>query len=464
MAHDYLATLRERVLIYDGATGTSVQARNLTADDFGGRELEGCNEMLVLSRPDVVTDIHRSFFEAGADVVETDTFGGSRTKLDEYGLGARTHEINRRAAELARAAADREAAKRGRPCFVAGSIGPTGFLPSTTDPTLSNVTFEQLVEIFDEQGSALVEGGADVLLVETGQDILEVRAAIAGIRRAFARGVRRVPIQAQISLDTSGRMLLGTDVAAAIVILEHAGADAIGLNCSTGPDYMRVPIRTMAELASVPLTVIPNAGIPINVTLLFDSAQHLAAAEAWMEGTERRIADGLPPDVPSVASLFMSRWDVKANPAVPAELKDKLGLAIGGRAYRAYLELLASPRMQRLMNAGARPQRLLWASTGTKDPKAPDTLYVDALAAPFTVNTMPEGTLKAVADHGQVGAAMATDGGDSASVLAAFTKAGTDVDALAAKLQDEGAAAFVKSWNELIGRLAGKRAQIRKAS
>jgi 5-methyltetrahydrofolate--homocysteine methyltransferase len=265
VTRDYLAALRERVLIYDGATGTSVQARDLTAADFAGPTLEGCNEMLVLSRPDVITDIHRSFFEAGADVVETDTFGGSRTKLDEYGLGHQTHEINLRAAQLAREAADREAAKRGRDCFVAGSIGPTGFLPSTTDPALSNVTFDQLVDIFEEQGRALVEGGADVLLVETAQDILEVRAALAGIRRAFAAGTRRVPIQAQISLDTSGRMLLGTEVAAALVILEHAGAEVIGLNCSTGPDYMRVPIRTMSELAGVPLTVIPNAGIPINV-------------------------------------------------------------------------------------------------------------------------------------------------------------------------------------------------------
>src|SRR5215213_2512593 len=151
VTRDYLAALRERVLIYDGATGTSVQARDLSADDFVGKTLEGCNEMLVLSRPDVVTDIHRSFFEAGADVVETDTFGGSRTKLEEYGLGEQTYEINRRAAQLAREAADEEAARRGRPCFVAGSIGPTGFLPSTTDPTLSNITFEQLVDIFDEQ-------------------------------------------------------------------------------------------------------------------------------------------------------------------------------------------------------------------------------------------------------------------------------------------------------------------------
>src|SRR5215212_7546358 len=220
--------------------------------------------MLVLTRPDVVTDIHRSFFEAGADVVETDTFGGSRPKLEEYGLGEQTHEINRRAAELARQAADVEAAKRGRACFVAGSIGPTGFLPSTTDPTLSNITFEQLVTMFEEQSRALVEGGVDVLLIETAQDILEVRAALAGIRRAFANGTRRVPIQTQISLDTSGRMLLGTEIPAAIVILEQSGADVIGLNCSTGPDYMRVPVRTLSELARVPLSVIPNAGIPIN--------------------------------------------------------------------------------------------------------------------------------------------------------------------------------------------------------
>ena len=166
MTRDYLAALGERVLIYDGATGTSVQARDLGPDDFGGKQLEGCNEALVLSRPDVVDDVHRSFFEAGADVVETDTFGGSRPKLAEYGLGDRIYEINRLAAEIARAAADREAARRGSDCFVAGSLGPTGFLPSTTDPTLSNITFGELVDIFEEQGRALVDGGADVLLVE----------------------------------------------------------------------------------------------------------------------------------------------------------------------------------------------------------------------------------------------------------------------------------------------------------
>ncbi|MBA2451292.1 MAG: homocysteine S-methyltransferase family protein, partial [Chloroflexi bacterium] len=260
---DYLAALRERVLIYDGAMGTSIQARDLIADDFGGKGLEGCNEHLVLTRPDVVLDIHRSFLDAGADVLETDTFGGSRPKLEEYGLGDRTYEINHAAAQLARRAAD--AATAGQPRFVAGSIGPTGFLPSTDDPTLSNVTFAQLVEIFREQARPLIDGGVDVLLIETAQDILEVRAAIVGFHRCFADGARRVPIQAQLSLDTAGRMLLGTDVAAALVVLEHAGVDLIGLNCSTGPDHMRVPVQTLSGLSRLPISVIPNAGLPINV-------------------------------------------------------------------------------------------------------------------------------------------------------------------------------------------------------
>ncbi len=204
-----------------------------------------------------------------------------------------------------------------------------------------------------------------------------------------------------------------------------------------------------------------HAGIPVNVTLLFSSAQHLAAADAWMTGIERRLADGLPPDVPSVASLFMSRWDVKANANVPAELKDKLALAVGGRAYKAYLELLASPRMQALMNAGARPQRLLWASTGTKDPDASDTLYVDGLASPYTVNTMPESTLLAYADHGTTPPPlMAADGGDAEAVLAQFAAAGVDVDVYAAELQSAGAESFVASWTSMLGSIAEKRAAV----
>lgn len=206
------------------------------------------------------------------------------------------------------------------------------------------------------------------------------------------------------------------------------------------------------------------AGVPVNVTLLFSREQYLAAAEAYLRGVERRIAAGLNPAVASVASLFVSRWDVAVAGKIPAELANRLGIAIAQRAYRAYRDLLASPRFQRAANSGARAQRLLWASTGTKDPKAPDTLYVRTLAAPFTVNTMPEGTLKAVAGHGEIGAVMAPDGGDCETVLAGFAKAGIDIDALASQLRDEGASSFVKSWNDLMGRLDSKRVAMRKAS
>ncbi len=204
------------------------------------------------------------------------------------------------------------------------------------------------------------------------------------------------------------------------------------------------------------------AGVPINVTLLFSREQYLASAEAYLRGIERRIAAGLNPDVGSVASLFVSRWDVAVAGKVPENLVNRLGIAIGKRAYKAYCDLVASPRYQRVMNAGGRPQRLLMASTGTKDPKASDILYVKALAAPFTVNTMPEGTLKAFADHGEVGALLTADGGDCEEVLAAFAQAGIDVDALAAKLQQEGAASFVKSWNDMMAVIASKCAALQK--
>src|ERR1700756_596477 len=193
------------------------------------------------------------------------------------------------------------------------------------------------------------------------------------------------------------------------------------------------------------------AGVPINVTLLFSDDQYLAAANAFMRGIERRIEAGLKPDVPSVASIFISRWDVAVTGKVPQALNDRLGIAIAKRTYKAYLGLLSSPRWMRAYNAGARPQRLLWASTGTKDPKASDVLYVKALAAPFTVNTMPESTLKALAEHGVIEAAMPVDGGDCEEVLARFAGAGIDVRALAAQLQEEGAKAFVNSWKDLLG-------------
>ena len=198
------------------------------------------------------------------------------------------------------------------------------------------------------------------------------------------------------------------------------------------------------------------AGVPVNVTLLFSREQYLAAADAFMRGIERRIAAGLKPDVASVASVFVSRWDGAVAGKVPAALNNQLGIAMANRTYKAYRELLGSPRWQRAFNAGARPQRLLWASTGTKDPKASDVLYIKALAAPFTVNTMPEATLLALADHGELGSIMSADGGDCEKVLARFSEAGVKLDALAAQLQVEGAKAFVKSWDELLAVIASK--------
>ena len=206
------------------------------------------------------------------------------------------------------------------------------------------------------------------------------------------------------------------------------------------------------------------AGVPINVTLLFSREQYVATAEAYLRGVERRIEAGLNPAVASVASLFISRWDVAISGKVPGELANRLGIAVAQRTYKAYLELLASRRFQRVANAGARVQRLLWASTGTKDPKASDTLYVKALAAPFTINTMPDATLKAFGDHGQVGELLAPDGGDCEKVLASFVKAGIDIDALATQLQNDGAASFVKSWNDLMASIESKSSVMRKAS
>jgi transaldolase len=206
------------------------------------------------------------------------------------------------------------------------------------------------------------------------------------------------------------------------------------------------------------------AGVPVNVTLLFSDDQYLAAADAFMRGIERRIDAGLKPDVGSVASIFISRWDVAVAGKVPETLNNRLGIAVAKRTYKAYLNLLSSSRWMRAYNAGARPQRLLWASTGTKDPKASETLYIKALAAPFTVNTMPEGTLKALVEPGGVGATMPADGGDCEEVLARFAGAKIDVHALAAQLQDEGAKSFVNSWNDLMGVIGSKSAVLKRAS
>jgi transaldolase len=206
------------------------------------------------------------------------------------------------------------------------------------------------------------------------------------------------------------------------------------------------------------------AGVPINVTLLFSDDQYLAAANAFMRGIERRIEAGLTPDIRSVASIFISRWDAAVSGKVPQALNDRLGIAMAKRAYKAYLDLLSSPRWMRAYNAGARAQRLLWASTGTKDPKASDVLYIKSLAAPFTVNTMPESALQAFADHGDIGPAMPVDGGDAEDELAQFARANVDVHVLAKQLQEEGAKSFVKSWNELMSVIDSKTAVLKQAS
>ena len=261
----YLDALEKKVLVFDGAMGTSLQVQNLTAEHFGGEQYNGCNDYLVISYPQAVEKVHRSFLEVGVDVLETDTFRSNRITMAEYKLGDRVIEINETAAKLARRLADEYAEKTGQPRFVAGSIGPSGKLPSTNDPELSNVSFDELVDTFREQAVGLIRGGVDVLLIETSQDILEVKAAIVGLHKALDETQVYLPIQAQVTLDTTGRMLLGTDINASLAILEGMGIDVIGLNCSTGPEHMREPIRILGENSTLPVSCIPNAGLPLNV-------------------------------------------------------------------------------------------------------------------------------------------------------------------------------------------------------
>src|SRR5262245_4978499 len=252
---DYLAATRERVVVFDGGMGATLEQFDLSQEDYGGL-LGKCHEALVLNRPDVIEGVHDSMLAAGAEVVETDSFQGSRLKLDEWGLGEQTLEINTKAAQIARKAA-------GEDRFVAGSIGPTGFLPASDDPTLGDISFAKLVEVFAEQAQGLVDGGADLIIIETAQDILEVKAAVFGAREAFAATGRTLPIQTSVSLlPQGGKMLLGTDIQAVLTTLEALKVDVIGLNCSTGPEDMRDAIRFLGEHSPVPLHCIPNAGIP----------------------------------------------------------------------------------------------------------------------------------------------------------------------------------------------------------
>src|SRR5438128_3004937 len=256
-----------------------------------------------------------------------------------------------------------------------------------------------------------------------------------------------------VSLEVSP--LLAHDTASTIVATKSLRARAGRPNL-----LMKIP-GTKEGLPAIEEAIF--AGVPVNVTLLFSREHYVAAAEAFLRGIERRIDAGLTPEVGSVASVFVSRWDAAVAGKVPAALNNKLGIAIAKRTYKAARDLLGSPRWQRIYNAGARPQRLLWASTGTKDPQASDVLYIKALAAPFTVNTMPEGTLKALADHGALGGILTADGGDGEEVLARFASTGIDVDALASQLQDEGAKSFVSSWRDLMDVIASKSAILAKA-
>src|SRR3954469_6849125 len=252
---DFLAAVRDHVVGFDGGMGATLEQFDLSLEkDY---RLPGrCHEALVLNRPDVIEGVHESMIEAGAEVVQTDTFQGSRLKLDESGLGEQTLEINRKAAEIARQAV-------GEQRFVAGSIGPTGFLPASEDPTLGQIRFRDLVAVFTEQAQGLLEGGVDLIIIETAQDILEVKAAVFGVREAFKLTGRTTPIQTSVSLlPNGGKMLLGTDISAALATLEALDVDVIGLNCSTGPEDMRDAVRFLGEYSSRPVHCIPNAGIP----------------------------------------------------------------------------------------------------------------------------------------------------------------------------------------------------------
>jgi len=253
-----------------------------------------------------------------------------------------------------------------------------------------------------------------------------------------------------VSLEVSPLLADDTSGTIQAAVQLHAQAQCPNL-------FIKIP-GTPAGIPAIEEAIF--AGVPVNVTLLFSREHYLAAAEAYLRGIERRIAAGLDPAVGSVASIFVSRWDVAIKDRVPQDLRNRLGIAIAQRTYKAYRELLASKRWQSLAAAGARPQRLLWASTGTKDPAAADTLYIEALAAPNTVNTMPEKTLQAFAEHGEMKGGMPVDGGDAEAILAGFARAGVDAGALAATLQHEGAQSFAKSWNDLLERIASKSAAL----
>jgi transaldolase len=348
------------------------------------------------------------------------------------------------------------------------NLGQSLWLDNITRDLLDSGTLQRYIQelsvtgltsnptIFDQAIKKSPAYDADIRTEQSGKssEALFFDLALADITRAAAlfRPVheRTDGVDGWVSLEVSP--LLAHDTASTLAAAKELHARAGQPNL-----FIKIP-GTPEGLPAIEEAIF--AGIPINVTLLFSREQYVAAAEAFLRGVERRIDAGLNPRVGSVASIFISRWDVAVMGKTPEALRGQLGIAIAQRAYKAYRELLGSARWQRAFNAGARPQRLLWASTGTKDPQASDVLYIQALAAPFTVNTMPEGTLKAYADHGELGDSMAPDGGACEEMLARFAQAGIDVDALASQLQDEGAKSFVQSWNDLMAVIASKSAAI----
>jgi 5-methyltetrahydrofolate--homocysteine methyltransferase len=351
----YLDALEKKVLVFDGAMGTSLQVQNLTAEHFGGEGYNGCNDYLVISYPEAVEKVHRSFLEVGVDVIETDTFRTNRITMAEYGLEERVIEINEAAAKLARRLADEyshpqtsevfakhpvgaENSEVSHPRFVAGSMGPSGKLPSADDPELSDVGFDELAEVFREQAVGLIRGGVDLLLIETSQDILEVKAAITGIHQAFEETGTYLPIQAQVTLDTTGRMLLGTDINAALAILEGLGIDVIGLNCSTGPEHMREPIRVLGENATLPVSCIPNAGLPLNVDgqAVYPLEPEPYAKDMLEFVTKHKISvvGGCCGTTPEHLKLLVEALDNHPHPERPGQSEPKLASAMSAVAMR----------------------------------------------------------------------------------------------------------------------------------
>ena len=337
-----------------------------------------------------------------------------------------------------------------RELLTSGTLGRYISELSVTGLTSNPTIFDQAIgntDLYDAaiQQKVLAGRSGEALFFELALEDLTQAADLFGSLHAASGGV-----DGWVSLEVSP--LLADDTAGTIQASLQLYAQAQRPNV-----FIKIP-GTVAGISAIEESIF--AGVPVNVTLLFDHEHYLAAAEAYMRGIERRIDAGLNPVVASVASVFISRWDVAIKDRAPQELRNCLGIAIANRTYKAYRELLAAPRWQKLANAGAQPQRLLWASTGTKDPVASDTLYIEALAAPNTINTMPEKTLLAFAEHGELNGPMHTGGGNSEAMLVEFAKVGVDVETLAATLQREGAQSFTKSWNSLMDRIAAKSAAL----